>query len=130
MHRCQNESCSQHPPLRQTSFSITQGCTHYCNICGWGYWTHIIKPELDVIRAAEKANPKYTRDAVIVAMTREILRPLPDAALRSVAEKMRLKHLGGFQPFWMKEKDKKIWKAKYLKEFPPPPEIKKSYIYK
>jgi hypothetical protein len=124
-NKCTNKRCSQRPLLYQTGWGASQGCTHRCKICGWGYWTHEIKPKLADIQAAEKANPKFTRDAIIVAMTREVLRPQPPGEWGKGAEKRMIEQLGGPKsPYWLSKKLKRYWEAKYL-ELYPPPEIKK-----
>lgn len=115
MNLCQNEACSQHLPLHQTGFSEKQGCTHYCKICGWGYWTHEVKPTTEEVQAAEKAFPKYTRERITNALTREVLKPKPPG----IWEKVMIEHLGGFQPYWLSRNLKRIWRKKYLELHPP-----------
>lgn len=116
MKLCQNASCSQHPPLYQTGFNTAQGCTHYCKICGWGYWTHIIKPTDEQIKTAEKLYPKYTKALLTDMLTWEIVKPKPPGIWgKGSVEKTMLKYLGEFQPYWLSDKLKKIWKAKYKK---------------
>ena len=124
MPRCTNKACAQHRKLTITSFSKSQGCTHYCRICGWGYWTHDIPPDQETVDEVIKQNPKLSILQIKEALTIEVLKPVPPGDYVN-SEKRKLEHLGKFQPFWMSEKSKKYWKAKYLKENPPPEPVKK-----
>ena len=118
MNRCTNDGCSQHRRLKQTGFGEKQGCTHYCIICGWGYWTHIIKPTAEQIQEAQKLYPKLKSGEVSAGLTREVLKPVPEGELGKGAEKVMIEHLGGFQPFWLNEELKKVWREKYYILFP------------
>ena len=124
-YRCINYSCSQHPPLYQTSFSSKQGCTHYCKICGWGYWTHIKEPEEEEILALLKAYPKLSRLQAKELLSVEIVKPKPPGVWGAGPEKIMLEHLGKFQPFWLSNRLKIIWKKKYEDSIKPPEEEKK-----
>jgi len=119
MNICQNEACSQHLPLHPTGFNEKQGCTYYCKICGWGYWTHYILPTTEEVQAAEKAHPKYTKDRITKALTLEVLKPKPPGTYQTAIERQMIDHLGGFQPYWLNPKLKRIWHKKCLKLHPP-----------
>ena len=124
MPRCTNKACAQHRELTVTSFSKSQGCTHYCRICGWGYWTHDIAPDQETVDAVIKQNPKFSILQIKEILTVEVVKPVPPGEWGKGPEKLMLEHLGRFQPFWMSKRLKKIWAAKYLKAYPPP-EVKK-----
>ena len=125
MHICTNKVCSQRPPLYQTGFGKSQGCTHYCKICGWGYWTHDVPPDQETVDAVIKQNPKLSILQIKEALTREVLKSKPPGKWGEGAEKLMLEHLGRFQPYWLSDELKKIWAAKYLKAYPPPEDKKK-----
>jgi len=124
-HRCTNPACAQHRKLTITSFSKSQGCTHYCNICGWGYWTHDVPPDQATVDEVIKVNPKLSILQIKEALTVEVLKPVPPGEWGKGARKRMHEHLGKFQPFWMSAKAKKFWAAKYLKEYGPPEPEKK-----
>ena len=125
MYLCQNESCSQHPLLYQTGFSDKQGCTHYCKICGWGYWTHLLYPTTQEVDEAKRFYPKLNSPQVRELLVREILKPKPVGAMITTVERTMIEYLGNFQPYWLKPHLKKIWRKKYLKLYPPKEKEKK-----
>lgn len=117
--RCVNPRCSQRPHLNQTGWGIKQGCTHYCPICSWGYWTHKIEPSTDDISVVQKANKKLTYSDAKIALTQEVLKPYPAGEWGKTAEKKMIEHLGGHQPEWLSRKLKLYWREKYLEMFSP-----------
>lgn len=118
-HKCKNPRCSQHPDLYQTGWSAKQGPTHHCRVCGWGYWTHIVKPTAEQVAEAEKLYPKFTKEALIEALTREVPRPKPEGELYKDAEKKMIEQLGGpDSPYWLQKHKKRYWRAKYIELYP------------
>lgn len=124
--KCPNQRCAQHPELYLTGGSPQQGPTHHCRICGYAYWTHEVKPSEDEVKAAEIAAPKYTEAQLRLALTREVLKPMPPGEWGKGAEKRMIEQLGGpNQPYWLQDKKKKYWTQKYKELYPPPEEEKK-----
>lgn len=118
--KCTNSICYiMSFDLYQTGYSEKQGCTHYCPVCGWGYWTHIEKPSKENIDNLHKANPKISRIEIEQYLTQEILRPYPPVEWGKGSEKKMIEHLGGDnQPFWLPNNLKKYWRKKYLESKP------------
>lgn len=114
--RCTNPRCSQHRHMTQTGFSRKQGCTHHCILCGWGYWTHKIKPTDEQIKEAKKINPK----AVAHDLTYYTLKPIPPNKFMSgTVENMMIDYFGGSKcPYWLNDKLRAKWKVKYIKKYP------------
>ena len=118
--RCTNQRCSQHPKLRITGMSIKQGGTHYCPVCGWCYWTWEELPSDEEIKAGKLQAPKYTEAQIKLALTREVLKPIPPGEWGKGAETRMIEQLGGpNQPHFLLIKEKKYWSKKYEELHPP-----------
>lgn len=110
-----NRRCAQHLELTHTGYGRKQGCTHYCKVCGWGYWTHKIKPTNKQIEEAKKINPK----AVAHDLTYYIVKPQPKVKWGTGVDAQMIDFFGGSKrPYWLNDKLKRIWRAKYIKKYP------------
>jgi hypothetical protein len=113
--RCTNPQCSQKRKLSVTGYGRKQGCTHYCKICGWGYWTHKIKPTSEQIAEAKKINS----NAIAHDLTYYILKPDPPGKWGSSPDTIKVDFFGGSKrPYWLNDRLKRIWRAKYIKKYP------------
>jgi len=118
--KCPNINCAQHPELYITGNSPQQGPTHYCRVCSYAYWTHVEAPDIEEVKAVEKAYPKYTRDRITEALTRNVIKPMPPGEWGKGAEKRMVEQLGGpDQPYWLHNKKKIYWRKEYEKLYPP-----------
>lgn len=113
-YKCTNPSCTMGSVLYLTSFSEKQGCTHYCRVCGWGYWTHHIKPSKEEVDALAIQNPKASRNDIEKYLTKEVVKPAPAAQWGKTPETLMIEHLGGFQPYWLRIPLRDYWRKKYL----------------
>ena len=114
--RCTNKRCSQHIELTHTGYGANQGCTYYCLLCGWGYWEHKIKPTDAELTMAKAIYPK----AVVADLTYTVLKPIPPKPYTSSkTEDMMIDFFGGRKrPYWLNEKQKAVWRQKYIKKYP------------
>jgi len=126
LYKCTNNRCSQHPYLYITGENLKTAPSHHCRICGYAFWTHEELPSKEELEDIVKQYPKYTEAYLKLALTREVLKPLPPGNWGKGAEKRMIEQLGGpRQPYWLQEKKKRYWTRKYEELYPPPKEEKK-----
>jgi hypothetical protein len=107
-------ACSLRSPLRVSGYSETQGPTHYCPFCRWGFWKVIMKPT-----SAQVDYERITNySASLESMTYEKFRNKPEAPKGKDPKDVMIDQLGGLLPYYLTAELKEYWDAKYCEKYP------------